>query len=109
VEEARRRAHHQLGGLDDHAARRRIGGRVEEALSAAGARYRSMRHLGAGSVEVTFEFLGQRFITIVDAGTLGVIDAGICLSGADREITLESLPSVIREAVDTSRLVITRR
>ncbi|MEJ7732850.1 MAG: hypothetical protein WKG00_27105 [Polyangiaceae bacterium] len=109
VDEARRRARRELGGLDDHAARRRIGARVEDALRAAGARYRNLRRLEAERFEVTFEFLGQRFITVVDGSTLGVIDAGICLSGSDREVTLESLPGVIREAVDTSRLVITRR
>jgi len=109
VDDARRRARRELGGLDDRAARRLIGGRVEDALSAAGARYRNLRRLEAERFEVTFEFLGQRFITVVDGSTLGVIDAGICLSGSDREVTLESLPSVIREAVDTRRLVITRR
>jgi hypothetical protein len=109
VDEARRRARRDLGALDDHAARRLIGARVEDALSAAGARYRNLRRLEAERFEVTFEFLGQRFITVVDGNTLGVIDAGICLSGSDREVTLESLPSVIREAVDTRRLVITRR
>ena len=46
---------------------------------------------------------------VVDAITLQVYDAGVCLAGEDRLVTLDSLPSVIREAIDTSRLVITRR
>jgi hypothetical protein len=83
--------------------------RAEEALAAAGARLSSSRSLGDDRLEVTFRFLGERFISVVDAATLQVLDSGICLSGSDREVTLESLPSVIREAIQTHRLVITRR
>jgi len=45
----------------------------------------------------------------IDAITLQVWDAGVCLAGEDRLVTLESLPGVIREAIETGRLVITRR
>lgn len=82
--------------------------RAMVALEAAGAELSALRDLGNGSVEVTFRFLGERFICVVDAQTLQVYDAGICLSGADRLVNLDSLPSVIREAVETSQLVITR-
>ena len=82
--------------------------RVHNALDAAGADFSAMRDLGNGSLEVTFRFAGERFICVVDAETLQVYDAGICLSGADRMVNLDSLPSVIREAVDTGQLVITR-
>ena len=78
------------------------------ALDSAGAMLLGQRDLGNGSLEVTFSFWGERFISIVDSHTLQVYDAGICLSGEDRLVTLESLPSVIREAIETSRLVITR-
>ena len=60
-------------------------------------------------LEVTYRFMGERFISVVDEVSLQVIDAGICLSGSDREVTLESLPSVIREGFDTAQLNITRR
>jgi hypothetical protein len=82
--------------------------RVEQALEAAGARLLDMRRLGSRRLEVTFGFMGERFISIVEASTLQVVDAGICLAGADREVTLESLPSVIREAIEDDVLVITR-
>ncbi len=82
--------------------------RVERALEAAGARLLDTRRLGSERLEVTFGFMGERFISIVDASTLQVVDAGICLAGADREVTLESLPSVIREAIEDDVLVITR-
>ena len=93
-----------------HHPRRQATGavRVEQALEAAGARLRDMRRLGNERLEVTFSFMGERFITIVEADSLRVVDAGICLAGADREVTLESLPSVIREAIDDDVLVITR-
>jgi hypothetical protein len=45
----------------------------------------------------------------VDGQSLQVVEAGICLAGHDREITLESLPSVVKEAIEDGVLVITRR
>ncbi len=53
--------------------------------------------------------MGERFITVVNEESLQVMDAGICLSGSDRMVTLESLPSVIREGYETDQLNITRR
>ena len=55
-------------------------------------------HLSGDSVE-----------RVVDALSLRVIDSGVCLAGEDDLVTLDSLPGVIREAIDTDRLVITRR
>ena len=83
--------------------------RAEAALDAAGAQMLAARRLIQGQLEVAFRFLGERFIAVVDELSLQVYDAGICLSGADREVNLDSLPSVIREAVNSGRLVITRR
>ncbi|NUP04904.1 MAG: hypothetical protein HOW73_02460 [Polyangiaceae bacterium] len=83
--------------------------RVERALSAAGARLLRTRQLGPDQIEVRYEYLGNRFVSAVHPVTLHVYDAGICLSGADEEVTLESLPSVIREAIEDDVLVITRR
>jgi hypothetical protein len=82
--------------------------RCDAALDAAGARMLRGRSRADGQLEIAFTFMGERFISIVDEDTLQVYDAGICLSGADRELTLESLPSVIREAIRTHRLCITR-
>jgi len=83
--------------------------RVDRALTAAQATLLHVRQLTSGQLEVRYRFLGEIFISVVDAHTLHVFDAGICLDGADEEVTLESLPSVIREAIDSGRLVITRR
>ena len=82
--------------------------RVERALESAGARLLDTRRLGSERLEVTFGYMDERFISIVEADTLQVVDAGICLAGADREVNLESLPSVIREAIRNDVLVITR-
>lgn len=82
--------------------------RAEEALDAAHARMLSSRNLGNGSLEVTFEFMDERFISVVDALTLHVYDSGVCLAGADELVTLDSLPGVIREAINDGVLVITR-
>jgi hypothetical protein len=84
--------------------------RADLALEAAGARMRSARGLGNGNLEVIFTFMDERFISVVNSQTLQVVDSGICLGHppADELITLESLPSVIKEAIDTGRLVILR-
>lgn len=83
--------------------------RAAAALGAASGRLLSSRRLDGDRLEVRYEIFGERFITIVDALTLHVVDAGVCLDGSDEEVTLESLPSVLREAIDTGALVITRR
>jgi hypothetical protein len=84
--------------------------RAELALEAAGARMRSARVLGNRNLEVIFTFMEERFISVVNLDTLQVLDSGICLGHppADELVTLESLPSVIKEAIDTGRLVILR-
>jgi hypothetical protein len=81
--------------------------RAADALYAAQAGVRGMRWLHGDLLEVRYDLDGERFVSIVESGTLRVVDAGICLSGHDRDVTLESLPSVIREAAGTGRLNIT--
>lgn len=84
--------------------------RLFDALDAAGGRLESHRRLGEERVEVVFRFMDTRFVSVVDAATLQVIDSGICLGHPPRDglVTLESLPSVIKEAIDTDALVILR-
>jgi hypothetical protein len=84
--------------------------RVERALAQAGAQLLRSRALGEGLLEVTFRLRGERFITLVDAATLQVRDAGICLGHppADEALNLDSLPGVIEEAMDDGVLVVTR-
>jgi hypothetical protein len=89
--------------------------RAEAALEAAGARMMAYRLLGRERMEVDFRFRGNRFITICHVITLQILDAGICLVDhgdghrGDGELTLESLPSAIAEAMRLGVLVITRR
>jgi hypothetical protein len=83
--------------------------RAEAALDGAHARMLSSRRLSQLQIEVAWEFMGERFISVIDAMTLQVYDSGVCLAGEDDLVTLDSLPGVIREAIDTGRLVITRR
>lgn len=84
--------------------------RAWEALEKAGATFESSRHVREHELEVVFGFMGERFISLVDEDTLQVLDSGICLGHppADEQLTLDSLPAVIREAIDTDRLVILR-
>jgi hypothetical protein len=83
--------------------------RAELALDGAHARMLASRRLDGGTLEVTFEFMGERFISVIDAISLHVYDSGVCLAGADELVTLDSLPGVIREAIEDDALVITRR
>jgi hypothetical protein len=82
--------------------------RAEQALDAAHARMLASRNLGNGNIEITWTFMGERFISVVDGITLHVYDSGVCLAGEDELVTLDSLPGVIREAIETDVLVITR-
>jgi hypothetical protein len=82
--------------------------RADTALEGAGARMLNCRRLPGSQLEVRFELAGERIICVVDADSLQVLDAGVCLAGADRELTLDSLPSVLREAIETDQLNITR-
>ncbi|HEX5749195.1 MAG TPA: hypothetical protein VFZ09_23390 [Archangium sp.] len=107
--EAQRRRVEEAARLDARHSRQAHGAtRVERVLESAGARLLDTRRLGSERLEVTFGFMGERFISIVEADTLQVVDAGICLAGSDRQVNLESLPSVIREAIEDDVLVITR-
>jgi hypothetical protein len=104
VQEQERLGRQRRGGEADAVAR------AEMALEAAGALMRTARGLGNGNLEVIFTFMDERFISVVNMATLQVVDSGICLGHPPRDelVTLESLPSVIKEAIDTDRLVILR-
>ncbi len=88
-------------------ARDRVLDRAEAALYGAGALLRDSRWLSGDLLEVRYDFMDDRFVSVVDGETLRVVDAGICLAGADERLTLESLPGVIAEAIRTFRLEIT--
>lgn len=81
--------------------------RASEALEAAGARVSGVRNLGNDRVEVSFRFMGERFTVIAISGSFQVLDSGICLGHPPRDdlVTLDSLPSVIKEAIEEHKLV----
>lgn len=75
------------------------------ALAIGGAEYLDHRRgHQAHEMVVTFRLDARRFQCVCDARTLGIIEAGICLTDhrtgfrGDGLFTLESLPGVIREA-----------
>jgi len=83
--------------------------RCDEALDGARARMVNFRTIDRGrQLEVTYEVDGSRIISVVEAITLQVIDPGICLAGAHRVLTLDAMPSVVREAIEEDHLNITR-
>jgi hypothetical protein len=99
-----------------------FGEAARAALAVSGARYldhRVVRQRGNVEYAVRFSWLNRRFECVVD-GRLQVIDSGICLTAhyddpdfdggtrGDTWFTLESLPSVIKEADDAGRLVVYR-
>ena len=81
--------------------------RAAAALAGSGATLLDSHRLSGGLLVVKYRFLGERFRAVVQEGSLQVVDAGICLAGHDRELTLASLPPVIREGVEAGDLVIT--
>lgn len=85
--------------------------RCDDALEQARARLTGFRRMARGAqVEVTYQVDGVTIISIVDPDSLQVIDPGVCLGhgGEFRRLTLDAMPSVIREAVRTGRLNILR-
>jgi hypothetical protein len=81
--------------------------RALDALDAAGASLLDARLTQAG-LDVTWRFLSQRIVSLVDPMSLRVLDAGFCLDGEDELVTLESLPSVLREGIEIGQLNVTR-
>lgn len=65
-----------------------------------------------GEMIVQYRLRHRRLECIVNSTTLRVIDSGICLTNngikGDTFFTLESLPSVVIEAIDTQQLVVYR-
>jgi hypothetical protein len=108
--ERRREEAERLRRHDAQRWREVVHERADAALAAAGARLDQARMLANGDLEVIFTFMRQRFISVVNSVTLRVIDSGICLGHPPRDdlVTLESLCAVIKEAIDTGRLVILR-
>jgi hypothetical protein len=83
--------------------------RADDVLEKAGARLLSARLVARGTqLDVTYEVDGTRIMSIVDVTTFQVLDPGICLSGAHRVLTLDAMPSVVREAIEDEHLNITR-
>ncbi len=82
----------------------------DEALDGADARMVAFRRMGRNEAyEVTYTVDGTRIISTVAADSLQVLDPGVCLANAHRVLTLDAMPSVIREAIEDRVLVITRR
>jgi hypothetical protein len=73
--------------------------------------YRQGRH--ASEMIVQYQFMNRRLECVCHRDTLRIIDAGVCLDNhrgtkGDTRFTLESLPSVIKEAIDGRKLVVWR-
>jgi hypothetical protein len=85
--------------------------RCDDVLADAGARMTGFRRLAGGEeLEVTYTVDGTRIISTVEPGSLQVIDPGLCLghNSEHRLLTLDAMPSVVREAIETGRLNIMR-
>jgi hypothetical protein len=93
--------------LRDTSSRDRVVDRASAALHAAGAALRERRWLSGDLLEVRYDFLDDRFVSVADGETLRVVDAGIAPARHDERLTLASLPGVIAEAVRTFQLEIT--
>jgi hypothetical protein len=83
-------------------------GRISLALSHTGAQLVNWRRNGPQQAAVRYRLRGRRFECIIDIESLQILDAGICLSGADEELNLSSLPSAVREAIESGQLHVFR-
>jgi hypothetical protein len=83
-------------------------GRISLALSHTGAELVNWRRNGQRQAVVRYRLGGRRFECVIDTESLQIVDAGICLSGADEELNLSSLPSAVREAIQSGQLHVFR-
>ena len=108
-----------LKTLGDGAGRRRMAAvdfaaAASVALAVGGAELLDERKRGAHERVVRYRLDGQRFECVCDARTMQIVDAGICLTDHDTEekgdtyFTLESLPAVVRQAINEQKLVVYR-
>jgi len=83
------------------------------ALSVGGAELLDVRNGRNGEKVVRYRLEGRRFECVCDM-QMRIIDAGVCITDestgfkADSLLTLESLPSVVLEAISIDRLVVFR-
>lgn len=103
------------GALRREVAKEDFGQAAKAALGVGGATYLDHRQgYNRREMVVKFQQNGRRFEATCDRETLRIISSGICLTdhatgySADRELTLESLPPVIREAEQRGELVVFR-
>ena len=118
AEEARRRFQEAVGtgeGRRELARRGNFELAAGAALEISGAELLDHREsMNEGERVVQFRFEGRRFECVVDRLTLRIVDAGICLVDYESDIrgdarfTLESLPAVIKEAIDIGALHVYR-
>lgn len=115
-EEQRRKIVERLGdsvGRRD-VARTNFGEAARNALIVGGAEYLDHRLARPYEAIVRFRVDRRRYECVCNTRTFRIIDAGICLTSeetgvkGDDRFTLESLPSVIREADRLGRLVVFR-
>jgi len=85
-----------------------IEGRISLALSHTGAELINWRRNGQRQAVVRYRVAGRRFECVIDTESLQIMDAGICLSGTDEELNLSSLPSAVREAIQSGQLHVFR-
>lgn len=87
-----------------------FGAAARAALALGGAEY--LDHTPAhapNEMVVTYRHMRRTLVCTCDVRTLRIIDAGVCLRGNDALFSLESLPTVVREAEERGILVIERR
>jgi hypothetical protein len=78
--------------------------RLRAALQHAGADLRDYQEQ-ADVYRVSYQVDGRRHTSVVRKDDLGVVTAGICLSGGDRHFDLASLIGVLREGDAAGRIV----
>jgi hypothetical protein len=106
---AREKAERQKQAVELARWQETLEGRISLALSHTGAELVNWRRNGQRQAVVRYRLGGRRFECIIDTESLQILDAGICLDGADEALNLSSLPSAVREAIESGQLHVFRQ
>ncbi len=83
-------------------------GRLKKIIEDSGGEFIDYKKSRGKNIVVTWKVGGQLVKSQIDSGTLSIVSAGFCLSGADKEHTMNSIVRLAKDFQEDKPLYITR-